>query len=171
MSFKPQPSVLCLTWQHASLIRLHLSGLEKVHNHLLILKRFRDPQFTTNILIYSSIIFLIKNLYFVAVSASYNLVTVRWTGTSDQNQVILPETVLTIPTYPEILLFPLLYLHGSSSSLFLTEVLLDPSFYYTRTLLCKSFSKSLSKLQCGQGLQKIPTPFSQDCPWEKTLSL
>lgn len=77
--------------------------------------------------------FSLKIYILVAISASYNLVTIRWTGTSDQIKLSYLKQCWQSPPYPEILLFPLLYLHGSSSSLFLTEVLLDPSFYYIRT--------------------------------------
>lgn len=53
----PDPGLHTKFWK-----KLHLWGFEKVHGYPLILRRFRDPQFTTNILAYFPI-FLPINLH------------------------------------------------------------------------------------------------------------
>lgn len=152
-----------MTWQHVNFwYKLHLSGLEKVHNYLLILKRFRDPQFTTNILIYSSVIFLIKNLYFDCYISILQFSNYKMNWNKWSYQVILPEIVLTIPILPRnsILLtsvsswfkfFPVP--HRSSSG----SILLLYMYLYFVTVLVNLYQSFQSMVQ---GLQKIPDTLS-----------
>lgn len=153
-----------MTWQHVNFwYKLHLSGLEKVHNYLLILKRFRDPQFTTNILIYSSVIFLIKNLYFDCYISILQFSNYKMNWNKWSYQVILPEIVLTIPILPRnsILLtsvsswfkfFPVP--HRSSSG----SILLLYMYLYFVTVLVNLYQSFQSMVQ---GLQKIPDTLSR----------
>ena len=153
-----------MTWQHVNFwYKLHLSGLEKVHNYLLILKRFRDPQFTTNILIYSSVIFLIKNLYFDCYISILQFSNYKMNWNKWSYQVILPEIVLTIPILPRnsLLLtsvsswfkfFPVP--HRSSSG----SILLLYMYLYFVTVLVNLYQSFQSMVQ---GLQKIPDTLSR----------
>lgn len=153
-----------MTWQHVNFwYKLHLSGLEEVHNYLLILKRFRDPQFTTNILIYSSVIFLIKNLYFDCYISILQFSNYKMNWNKWSYQVILPEIVLTIPILPRnsILLtsvsswfkfFPVP--HRSSSG----SILLLYMYLYFVTVLVHLYQSFQSMVQ---GLQKIPDTLSR----------
>ena len=164
-----------MTWQHVNFwYKLHLSGLEKVHNYLLILKRFRDPQFTTNILIYSSVIFLIKNLYFDCYISILQFSNYKMNWNKWSYQVILPEIVLTIPILPRnsILLtsvsswfkfFPVP--HRSSSG----SILLLYMYLYFVTVLVNLYQSFQSVVRDSR---RSLTLFLVGGPWEKkTLSL
>lgn len=129
----------------------------------MILKRFRDPQFTTNILIYSSVIFLIKNLYFDCYISILQFSNYKMNWNKWSYQVILPEIVLTIPILPRnsILLtsvsswfkfFPVP--HRSSSG----SILLLYMYLYFVTVLVNLYQSFQSMVQ---GLQKIPDTLSR----------
>lgn len=122
----------------------------------MILKRFRDPQFTTNILIYSSVIFLIKNLYFGCYISILQFSNYKMNWNKWSNQVILPEIVLTIPILPRnsinFCIFMVQVLPCSSQKFFS----IHPSTIYI-PLFCNSFSKSLLKFsKYGPGTPEDP---------------
>lgn len=105
----------------------------------------------------------------VAVSASYNLVTVRWTGTSDQIKLSYLKQCWQFPPCRNSTL-------STSVSSWFKFFPVPHKFFWIHPstihvpLLCKSFSKSLSKFSgCGQGLRRSLTLSHGWSMREKTL--